>query len=118
LEKAEEKKTWKEYEEAVLNSPTMFPMSPAFPQEGMPAMTPRTFAFNRLGGDTSSDPKSSSDLPLREYVGGSNPHQSMQQGPSAETFASGQHVMTGATVQPQPQPQMYFPPPPKKAAKK
>ncbi|KAF7116657.1 hypothetical protein CNMCM5793_005149 [Aspergillus hiratsukae] len=116
LERAEEKKTWKEYEEAVLKSPVMFPTSPAFPQEGMPAMTPRTFAFNRLGGDISSDPKSSSDLPLREYLGGSNPRQSMQQEPSTETFASGQYAQAGATVQPQPQ--MYFPPPPKKAAKK
>ncbi|KAF4213080.1 hypothetical protein CNMCM8980_004280 [Aspergillus fumigatiaffinis] len=108
LEKAEEKRTWKEYEEAVLKSPAMIPMSPAYPQ-GMPAMTPRSLAFNRLGGDDSSD------LPLREYLGGSNPRHSMQQESSAETLASGQYAQTGATTQSQPQ--MYFPPPPKKAAK-
>ncbi|EAW24874.1 uncharacterized protein NFIA_103620 [Aspergillus fischeri NRRL 181] len=109
LEKAEEKRTWKEYEEAVLKSPAMIPMSPAYPPQGMPAMTPRSLAFNRLGGD------SSSDLPLREYLGGSNPRHSMQQESSAETLASGQYAQTGATAQSQPQ--MYFPPPPKKAAK-
>ncbi|GIK03102.1 hypothetical protein Aspvir_007171 [Aspergillus viridinutans] len=109
LEKAEEKRTWKEYEEAVLKTPVVIPMSPAYPREGMPAMTPRSLAFNRLGGDNSTD------LPLREYFGGSNPRHSMQQESSADTFASGQHAHAGATTQPQPQ--MYFPPPPKKAAK-
>ncbi|KAH1904905.1 hypothetical protein KXV57_006204 [Aspergillus fumigatus] len=109
LEKAEEKRTWKEYEEAVLKSPAMIPMSPAYPPQGMPAMTPRSLAFNRLGGDNSSD------LPLREYFGGANPRHSVQQESSAETLASGQYAQTGAAAQSQPQ--MYFPPPPKKAAK-
>ncbi|KAF7160324.1 hypothetical protein CNMCM5623_005844 [Aspergillus felis] len=110
LEKAEEKRAWKDYEDAILKSPAVIPMSPAYPREGMPAMTPRSLAFNRLGGDDSSD------LPLREYFGGPNPGHSMQQEASAETLASGQDAQAGATTQPQPQ--MYFPPPPKKAAKK
>ena len=61
-ESKEEKETMKVYEDVVLNSPSMIPMSaglgPAAAQQ--PGTTPRTLAFNRLGGDS---PK----LPLRDY---------------------------------------------------
>ncbi|KAI9932881.1 hypothetical protein ASPWEDRAFT_47287 [Aspergillus wentii DTO 134E9] len=100
-ERRDEDRQMKEYEEEVLKSPRMIPMTPA-PYPGsapyvgsMPPTTPRSLAFNRLGGD------SPSDLPLRDNSG------SLQQ-QTAE--------VKGPAPQPQP-PQMYFPPPPKKAAK-
>ncbi|EAW10696.1 uncharacterized protein ACLA_051680 [Aspergillus clavatus NRRL 1] len=106
LERAEEKRSMKEYEEAILKSPSMIPMTPAYPQEGMPVMSPRTLAFNRLGGDNSAD------LPLREYFGASDPRRSMQQ-ESAEALTSASQAQAGYAAQHQ----MYFPPPPNKAAR-
>lgn len=97
----------KEYEDMVLKSPTMIPMTPAMPPDamqtphGMPAMTPRTVAFNQLENG-------STDLPLREHFSSPNPPRLPQQQLSTET----------STTAEQPQPQMYFPPPPKKAVKK
>ncbi|EAU36427.1 predicted protein [Aspergillus terreus NIH2624] len=106
-ERREEKRIMKEYEDMVLKSPTMIPMTPAMPPDamqtphGMPAMTPRTVAFNQLENG-------STDLPLREHFSSPNPPRLPQQQLSTET----------STTAEQPQPQMYFPPPPKKAVKK
>jgi len=58
-------------------------------------MTPRTLAFNRLGGTT--------DLPLRSHFGPQSPP------PAPEPAA--------APVEAKEQPAIYFPPPPKKATK-
>lgn len=112
-ERREEKKTWKEYEEMALNSPSVIPpmspayttggpMSPGYP--GMPSTTPRSLAFHRLGSETGS-----SDLPLRNNGSPARPPSSMQQ-ESDETLNS------SVPAAPAPGP-IYFPPPPKKAAK-
>ncbi|WEW57652.1 hypothetical protein PRK78_003119 [Emydomyces testavorans] len=69
--------------------------SPCYPnfihgENGLQPITPRTMAFNRLGG--------TNDLPLRTHTAGSD----------AEAGTPGQ----------QPEPTMYFPPPPKKPKSK
>ena len=96
---AEKKQRKLDFEENVLKSPSMVPPTPGFPQSpvgrGWPPMTPRTQAFNTLGGTT--------DLPLRDRVGSAAPQNlsipdSAAASPSARTSE---------------QPQMYFPPPPK-----
>ncbi|KAJ5168188.1 uncharacterized protein N7482_003782 [Penicillium canariense] len=129
LDQREEKRIEKEFEEEILKSPSMIPMTPAFMGQGqgmmprtpgyppMAATSPvthggplhapftpptpgRTPGFNRLGSINTS-----SDLPLRDAS----------------------IMPTTPPMQPQPQttePQsgpgspMYFPPPPKKASKK
>ncbi|PIG88439.1 hypothetical protein AARAC_008179 [Aspergillus arachidicola] len=101
-ERREEKRTMKEYEDMVLKTPRTFPMmSPALPSGGttqmMPTMSSRSPEFSTFG-------HGSSDLPLRDHFSTPNPRPPAQQ-ESSETLAPGN------------QPQMYFPPPPKKAAK-
>lgn len=59
-ERREEKAVMKEYEETVLKSPSMAPLSPPPNTAGFQATTPRTPAFNRIGGE-------SPNLPLRDY---------------------------------------------------
>lgn len=115
-ERREEKRALKEYEESILRSPSMIPMTPAPPMTAggmMTPYTPRTLAFNRLGG-------TSGDLPLRDHF--SSPHPRRFHGEDAPPLASGAIGMAHPPSQSQPQPQpvppeMYFPPPPKKAAK-
>ncbi|KAL2860724.1 uncharacterized protein BJX67DRAFT_328710 [Aspergillus lucknowensis] len=109
-EKREEKETMKAYEDMILKSPSMIPMTPSampmtpgtatYPRSPMPVMTPRSLAFNRVDSP-------STDLPLREHFSSPTPPQSVQQ--EVEASASG-------SIQPA-QPQIYFPPPPKKAKK-
>lgn len=117
LEQREEKRIEKEFEEEVLNSPGMIPMTPGFlPQgsgmiprtPGFPPMahtasahsgaispfTPRTLAFNRLDSQAS-------DLPLRNTSTTTTPQIMQQPSPDLQNTASA----------------MYFPPPPKKASK-
>ncbi|KAL2002711.1 hypothetical protein VTN02DRAFT_6142 [Thermoascus thermophilus] len=102
-ERRAEKRALKEYEESILKTPTSYgyPMTPAPPMTGgLPPVTPRTLAFNRLDGP--------GDLPLRNHF--STPH------PPAAI----QHVVTLTMMDAgvnQSQSQIYFPPPPTKAAK-
>lgn len=126
LEQREEKRIEKEFEEEIMKSPSMIPMTPAFDQVMIPRtpgyppvaatspvthggilhapFTPRssvrTPGFNRLGGASTS-----SDLPLRDNSNMSTPQ--LQSRPVQ-------------AVEPQSRPEsaMYFPPPPKKASKK
>ncbi|OOQ91079.1 hypothetical protein PEBR_02407 [Penicillium brasilianum] len=131
LEQREEKRIEKEFEEEIMKSPSMIPMTPGFVGQdhgmiprtpGYPPMvatspvthggilhapfTPRTTArtpgFNRLGGASPS-----SDLPLRDHMNTPTLQIQTQPGPTAEPqTGSG----SGSA--------MYFPPPPKKASKK
>lgn len=87
-EQREEKQAMKDYEETIIKSPGMAPMSPRLNTGGLPPATPRTLAFNRIGGD-------STNLPLRDF------NQRLPEEPPA----------------PQSQPQTYFPPPPKRETK-
>ncbi|KAJ5871357.1 uncharacterized protein N7529_003710 [Penicillium soppii] len=115
LEEREERRIEKEFEEEVIKSPGMIPMTPSsmLPGSSMvprtpgappmvleggssPFGAPRTLAFNRLGNDSTA-----SDLPLRRHT-----QQQYSTPPSQEVSPE------SATA-----PQMYFPPPPKKAAK-
>ncbi|CAL5874578.1 uncharacterized protein PFLUO_LOCUS8875 [Penicillium psychrofluorescens] len=84
-----------------------YPFSPGFSScsPGIPPMaaggaispyTPRTLAFNRLGGGSTS-----SDLPLRQHA---------QSSPNGQQSSS-----EAATPQTSQESQMYFPPPPKQA---
>lgn len=116
LELREEKRVEKEFEEEILKSPSMVPLSapgmiprtPGFPpiasspivRHGAPIspFTPRHLAFNRLGSGSTS-----SDLPLRD-------NNSM---PTPQIPA--QHQIPD--TQPSSSQPMYFPPPPKKASK-
>ncbi|KAJ5221796.1 uncharacterized protein N7469_010683 [Penicillium citrinum] len=115
LELREEKRIEKEFEEEVLKSPSMAPMSagmiprtPGFPpltvqpiaRHGAPIspFTPRHLAFNRLGNGSTS-----SDLPLRD-------NSSM---PTPQIPSQPQTIESQAS----PSQPMYFPPPPKKATK-
>lgn len=124
IEQREEKRIEKEFEEEILKSPSMIPMTPGFTSHapgmiprtpGFPPMaatgpiknggpvspfTPRTLAFNRLGGGNRS---TSSDLPLRNNA--SMPSPPMQ---------SQSQTVEGQTGSGSP---MYFPPPPRKATK-
>ncbi|KAL4811265.1 hypothetical protein BDV18DRAFT_155872 [Aspergillus unguis] len=126
-EEREEKETMKAYEDMILKSPTMIPMTPSaipmtpgtaggggypqatFPRSPMPAVTPRSLAFNRLDSTIShshsNSGSNSNDLPLREHFTAPNPQ------------AVNQEVEAGSGSIQQPQPQIYFPPPPKKANK-
>lgn len=131
IEQREEKRIEKEFEEEIMKSPSMIPMTPGFmgQDHGMIPRTPgyppmaatspvthggplhapftprtpgRTPGFNRVAtGSTSSD------LPLRDHSNLPTPQ--MQSQP----------VQT-QTAEPQTGPgsAMYFPPPPKKASKK
>lgn len=121
LEEREEKAIEKEFEEEIMKSPSMIPLTPGFQAPGMvprtpgfpPAAatgpvkngafvssyTPRTLGFNRLGGNGSQ----SSDLPLRE-----NASMPSRQAASLQQSAESQSG-SGSP--------MYFPPPPKKANK-
>ncbi|CBF75790.1 hypothetical protein AN3606.2 [Aspergillus nidulans FGSC A4] len=121
-EEREEKETMKAYEDMILKSPTMIPMTPSaipmtpgpggtatataqFPRSPMPVVTPRSLAFNRLDSNDASTP-TSTDLPLREHF----------TAPTPQAVSVSQEVEAEPTIQ-QPQPQIYFPPPPKKAKK-
>lgn len=90
-EHREEKQAMQAYEETILRSPSMIPMTPGPSTGALPAMTPRTprtLAFNRIDGG-------SPNLPLRDYN---------ERPPD---------VLSAA----QTPPQTYFPPPPKKETK-
>ncbi|KAJ5662281.1 uncharacterized protein N7477_009897 [Penicillium maclennaniae] len=112
LEQREEKKIEKEFEEEILKSPSMIPMTPGpmspghmtpgfMPQRVSPHMfTPRTLGFNRLGANNGS---TSSDLPLRNTPGIPAPQMSA-------------HITTQEIGASAASP-MYFPPPPKKPSK-
>jgi len=117
LEEREERRIEKEFEEEIIKSPGMIPMTPgSMPQgpgmvprtPGIPPMAvggnispfaPRTLAFNRLGNGSTS-----SDLPLRN-----NSHPPQHHYPSPQSQEVSPESATGSP--------MYFPPPPKKAAK-
>jgi hypothetical protein len=129
IEQREEKRIEKEFEEEIMKSPSMIPMTPGFvgQDHGMIPRTPgyppmaatspvthggllhapftprtpgRTPGFNRIPtGSTASD------LPLRDHS--NQPSPQMQSQPVQTTEAQ-----TG------PGSAMYFPPPPKKASKK
>ncbi|OGE55487.1 hypothetical protein PENARI_c004G07727 [Penicillium arizonense] len=117
MERREERRIEKEFEEEIMKSPSMIPMTPGSMPRG-PGMVPRTpgvppmavggsispfaprhLAFNRLDNGSTS-----SDLPLRNnsHSHGQYPSQPQSQAVSPES-------QTGSP--------MYFPPPPKKAAK-
>ncbi|KAF9883151.1 hypothetical protein FE257_004036 [Aspergillus nanangensis] len=113
-ERREEKRVMKEYEDMILKSPSMIPMTPAMPPDpmyspqGMPAMTPRTLAFKKLDhGPVDLPLREHFSSPLREHFSSPNPPRMSQQLSRPEA----------STAVLQPQPQMYFPPPPKKAVK-
>ncbi|OJJ97884.1 hypothetical protein ASPACDRAFT_80012 [Aspergillus aculeatus ATCC 16872] len=97
-ERREDERAMKEFEDFVLKSPGI-PMTTMQPL-GMPPKSPMHHVTT-----APSDGGSSSDLPLRQHFSTPNPRRSMQQD-STETLSGHQ-----------PQPQPYFPPPPKKAAK-
>ncbi|KAJ5393306.1 uncharacterized protein N7487_010947 [Penicillium crustosum] len=117
LEQREERRIEKEFEEEIIKSPSMIPMTPgSMPQgpgmvprtPGVPPMAvggnispfaPRTLAFNRIGNGSTA-----SDLPLRNNSGVTQP-----QYPSPQSHEVSPESSTGSP--------MYFPPPPKKAAK-
>ena len=63
-------------------------------------MTPRTLAFNRLGG--------TKDLPLRNHFSSPN-------APKSPTGKGVDAYMNSARLAPEPQ--MFFPPPPKQATR-
>lgn len=90
-ERQEEKRTMKEYEEEILKSPIMIPMTPGPNTGGLPPMTPHSFVFNPMSNGPS-------DLPFRNEPGSrASTHQE-----SAETLTSGPY---------------FFPPPPKAVTK-
>ncbi|CAG8194939.1 unnamed protein product [Penicillium olsonii] len=115
LEQREERRIEKEFEEEIIKSPGMIPMTPGSmpPGPGMVPRTPgippmavgggispfapRTLAFNRLGNGSTA-----SDLPLRDN------RSPQTQYPSPQS----QDVSPESATSP-----MYFPPPPKKAAR-
>jgi hypothetical protein len=87
-------------------------------QSGMHPMTPRTTAFNKLGG--------TKDLPLRNHFSSPRPTSpgtprsplrmaDLEQGPRSSVP---QKTEPQGHTSPQPGDAMYFPPPPKKANKK
>ncbi|KAL4933875.1 uncharacterized protein BDV17DRAFT_286681 [Aspergillus undulatus] len=117
-EEREEKETMKAYEDMILKSPAMIPMTPSAipmtpgtatyprsPMPAMPAVTPRSLAFNRLDSNNSNPNSTSTDLPLREHF----------TAPASQSEDVKQEVQASGSIQ-QPQP-LYFPPPPKKAKK-
>ena len=83
----------KEYEETILKSPSMIPLTPAPATGTYPSTTPRTLAFNRL------DSKSP-NLPLRDY------NQRIEE--QAQRLDDRLSGINGPS-------QTYFPPPPKAA---
>lgn len=85
----------KEYEETVLKSPSMIPLTPGPATGAFPPTTPRTLAFNRLDSE-------SSNLPLRDYN-----QRIEEQVQRLDDRISG---INGSS-------QTYFPPPPKKAVR-
>ncbi|KAJ5779698.1 hypothetical protein N7457_007418 [Penicillium paradoxum] len=115
LEKREERRIEEEFEEEIIKSPGMIPMTPgSMPRgtamiprtPGIPPMAhggnispfaPRTLAFNRLGS-------TSSDLPLRDNSRVTSPQYTSPQPQEANAESSSSSPM-------------YFPPPPKKASK-
>lgn len=84
----------KEYEEEIIKSPSVIPMTPGPNTAGGPPFTPHSFSFGPLGNG-------SSDLALRSNAAPTNGHASITQQESMETLTSG----------PQVQPQTLFPPP-------
>lgn len=116
LEQREERRIEKEFEEEIIKSPSMIPMTPGpMPRSGMVPRTPgvppmavggnispfapRTLAFNRLGNGSTA-----SDLPLRD-----NSRMPQPQYPSPQSYEVSPESSAGSP--------MYFPPPPKKAAR-
>lgn len=117
LEQREERRIEKEFEDEIIKSPGMIPMTPgSMPQgpgmvprtPGIPPMAvgggispfaPRTLAFNRLGNGSTA-----SDLPLRD----NRAHQSQYPSPQSHEVSP----ESATTTSP-----MYFPPPPKKATR-
>ncbi|KAJ5169789.1 uncharacterized protein N7500_002572 [Penicillium coprophilum] len=117
LEQREERRIEKEFEEEIIKSPGMIPMTPgSMPRgpgmvprtPGVPPMAvggntsplaPRTLAFNRLGNDSTA-----SDLPLRDN----------SRVPQPQYTSVQSHEVSPESSVASP---MYFPPPPKKAAK-
>ncbi|KAJ5349858.1 hypothetical protein N7541_007585 [Penicillium brevicompactum] len=106
VEQREERRIEKEFEEEIIKSPGMIPMTPGSMPHGpgippmavggsVPPFASRTLAFNRL--DNSS---TASDLPLRA-------HQAHYPSPQS-------HEVSPESANGSP---MYFPPPPKKAAR-
>lgn len=93
-ERLEDKRTMKEYEEEIIKSPSVIPMTPGPNTAGVPPFTPHSFSFGPLGNG-------SSDLALRSNAAPTNGHASITQQESMETLTSG----------PQVQPQTLFPPP-------
>lgn len=84
----------KDFEEEILKSPSVIPLTPGPNTGGMPPFTPHSFSFGPLGNG-------SSDLPLRSNAAPTNDRASMMQQESMETLTSGRQV----------QPQTLFPPP-------
>ncbi|CAG8932548.1 unnamed protein product [Penicillium salamii] len=117
LEQREERRIEKEFEDEIIKSPGMIPMTPGSmpPGPGMVPRTPgippmavgggispfapRTLAFNRLGNGSTA-----SDLPLRD----NRAHQSQYPSPQSHEVSP----ESATTTSP-----MYFPPPPKKATR-
>ncbi|KGO73346.1 hypothetical protein PITC_086340 [Penicillium italicum] len=115
MEQREERRIEKEFEEEIIKSPSMIPMTPgSMPRgpgmiprtPGVPPMAfggnispfaPRTLAFNRLGNGSTA-----SDLPLRDNT------RVQAQYPSPQLNEASPESSTGSP--------MYFPPPPKKDA--
>ncbi|KAK2739924.1 hypothetical protein FQN55_009098 [Onygenales sp. PD_40] len=121
-----------------LKSPT-YPMAPTTPGgTALPPMTPRTTAFNRLGGTTDlplrnhfTVPKSPSPHPPQNFSIPSPPHSpspplgngilngiaNSSAGESSSSASASQLQSQTQGGQTQTQIPMYFPPPPKKATK-
>lgn len=98
-EHLEDERTLKEYEEEIIKSSSVLPMTPGPNTGGMQPFTPYTpytpqsFHFGFGNG--------SSDLPLRNNAAPPNEHGSMTQQESMETLNAGPQVQT----------QTLFPPP-------
>ncbi|KAJ5477832.1 hypothetical protein N7530_003341 [Penicillium desertorum] len=100
LEQREERRIEKEFEEEIIKHGSPYPGVPPIAVGGsFPPYAPRTLAFNRLGNDSTA-----SDLPLRD-----NSRATQPQYPSPQSHEVSPESSTGSP--------MYFPPPPKKAAK-
>lgn len=92
-EHLEDERTMKEYEEEIVKSPSVFPMTPGVPNTGgiqpFAPYTPHTPQSFHFGFGTGS-----SDLPLRNNAAPPNEHGSMRQQESMETLSTGPQVQT------------------------
>ncbi|KAF7715412.1 Uncharacterized protein PECH_007906 [Penicillium ucsense] len=133
LEQREEKRIEKEFEEEIMKSPSMIPMTPAFFGQDHPGMIPRTPGYppaaaampvshgeglyspfthrpgtgRTPGFNRLGSGSTCSDLPLRDRSNLPTP----QGPPEMPQGAEGQNGQAQGTS-------MYFPPPPKKASNK